>query len=240
MLNNKMELIKRASDLKNDMTSSSRAHRDHIYKKFFKVPKNMKNVNCKRLFNGNDTGKYKRTFKNNVTNNVNNSNIKPEEVTPEDYITMARDCSAFIGNRRYITHHLTEEERDFPIAYSILMYTNVEQTERLLRAIYRPQNVYCLHVDAKTDDKIYKALIDISICFENVFVLNERINVTWGEISVLEPELMCMKALWKRSTLWKYFINLTGQEFPLKTNSEIVKILKAYNGSNDVEATIAE
>jgi hypothetical protein len=77
-------------------------------------------------------------------------------------------------------------------------------------------------VDAKTDDKIYKALSEISKCFENVYVLNEQINVTWGKISVLEPELMCMKALWKRNKLWKYFINLTGQEFSLKTNSEII------------------
>ena len=37
---------------------------------------------------------------------------------------------------------------------------------------------------------------------------------------------------------WKYFINLTGQEFPLKTNWELVQILKALNGTNIVEATI--
>ncbi|XP_069115830.1 beta-1,3-galactosyl-O-glycosyl-glycoprotein beta-1,6-N-acetylglucosaminyltransferase-like isoform X2 [Argopecten irradians] len=37
---------------------------------------------------------------------------------------------------------------------------------------------------------------------------------------------------------WKYFINLTGQEFPLRTNAELVKILKLYNGTNDVSGTI--
>ena len=38
---------------------------------------------------------------------------------------------------------------------------------------------------------------------------------------------------------WKYFINLTGQEFPLKTNYEIVQILKAYKGANNEEGTRA-
>jgi hypothetical protein len=37
---------------------------------------------------------------------------------------------------------------------------------------------------------------------------------------------------------WKYFINLTGQEFPLKTNQEIVKILKSYKGANDVNINL--
>jgi len=37
---------------------------------------------------------------------------------------------------------------------------------------------------------------------------------------------------------WKYFINLTGQEFPLQSTLAIVKILKAFNGSNSIEGTI--
>ena len=36
---------------------------------------------------------------------------------------------------------------------------------------------------------------------------------------------------------WKYFINLSGQMFPLHTNAELVQILKLYNGANDIEGT---
>ncbi|XP_064613401.1 beta-1,3-galactosyl-O-glycosyl-glycoprotein beta-1,6-N-acetylglucosaminyltransferase 3-like [Liolophura sinensis] len=36
---------------------------------------------------------------------------------------------------------------------------------------------------------------------------------------------------------WRYFINLTGQEFPLKTNKELVEILTAYKGANDIRGT---
>ena len=33
---------------------------------------------------------------------------------------------------------------------------------------------------------------------------------------------------------FRYFINLTGQEFPLRTNLELVRIARIFNGSNDV------
>ena len=44
-----------------------------------------------------------------------------------------------------------------------------------------------------------------------------------------------MQYLWKAKS-WKYYINLTGQEFPLKTNLEIVQILKAMGGANIAQA----
>jgi len=31
-----------------------------------------------------------------------------------------------------------------------------------------------------------------------------------------------------------YFINLTGQEFPLRTNLELVRIVRLFNGSNEI------
>ena len=34
---------------------------------------------------------------------------------------------------------------------------------------------------------------------------------------------------------WRYYINLAGSAFPLKTNAELVQILKLYNGTNDIE-----
>lgn len=74
-------------------------------------------------------------------------------------------------------------------------------------------------------------------CFNNVFLSSRSVDVVWGTFSVLEPELICMQDLWKYKS-WKYFINLTGQEFPLRTNYELVQILTAYNGANDLEGTV--
>ena len=82
------------------------------------------------------------------------------------------------------------------------MFRDVEQTERLLRAIYRPQNVYCVHVDRKSPKVIHEAMSAIATCFDNVFVTSVSHDVQWGKFSVLEPELQCMEELWKYK--WKY------------------------------------
>ena len=53
--------------------------------------------------------------------------------------------------------------------------------------------------------------------------------------SILEPELECMKELYEWDDKWKYFINLSGMEFPLVTNGDLVRILKIYDGANEME-----
>eukprot|EP00106_Octopus_bimaculoides_P009581 XP_014777023.1 PREDICTED: beta-1,3-galactosyl-O-glycosyl-glycoprotein beta-1,6-N-acetylglucosaminyltransferase-like [Octopus bimaculoides] len=161
--------------------------------------------------------------------------IKYVDLPDSYFINLTQDCNNFRQNMGYITSHMTKEELHFPLAYSILMYKDIEQVERLLRAIYRPQNFYCINVDGKSRNSTLKAMKAIAKCFPNVHILSPSIVVRWGEYSVLEPELLCMKHLLVYK--WKYFINLTGQEFPLKTNYELVRILKAYNGANDVEGT---
>jgi len=195
----------------------------------FNVGRTVTEINCKAITHGEEFELKKADLLYNVSRTI---------LQPEDYITMTKDCSKFISDRGYITDFLTELERDFPIAFSLLMYKDVEQAERLLRAIYRPQNFYCIHVDAKSDESIYSAVQGVASCFENVHVLATRVDVQWGYFSVLEPELLCMEHLWNRSAAWRYFINLTGQEFPLRTNYELVRILQAYKGANDVEGTV--
>nr|KAG5703704.1 hypothetical protein BaRGS_022993 [Batillaria attramentaria] len=111
------------------------------------------------------------------------------------------------------------------------------KVERLLRAVYRPHNVYCVHADQKSDEAFLSSLRLIVGCLPNVFVLERAIDVEWGQFSVLEPELECMRRLWSHAAMWRYFINLTGQEFPLKTNKELVTILKALKGANDITGT---
>ena len=54
-------------------------------------------------------------------------------------------------------------------------------------------------------------------------------------LSVLLPAINCMRDLVKyHRGKWKYYINLTGQEFPLRSNLEFVRIAKIFNGSSDI------
>lgn len=154
-------------------------------------------------------------------------------LTAQQIISMTKQCDLYTKNRKYILKYLTEEEKNFPIAYSIMIYKDPGQVERLLRAIYRPQNNYCLHVDKKSKAEIHEVMKSIASCFSNVFLIQNPVNVSWGGYTVLEPSILCLQELSKYKK-WKYYINLSGQEFPIRTNFELVQIFKLYNGSSDV------
>ncbi|ELU17616.1 hypothetical protein CAPTEDRAFT_178864 [Capitella teleta] len=159
--------------------------------------------------------------------------ISSRFLTPKQIYKDTENCEEFRIKRKYVMDSITEEERDFPIAYSIVMYYAAGQAERLLRAIYRPQNYYCLHVDFKAGLETELSMQRLASCFDNVFVVPNPTSVNWAFYGVLEAELLCMEQLVKYKK-WKYFINLTGHEFPLKSNYEIVQILKIYNGANEI------
>ena len=151
--------------------------------------------------------------------------------------TEVADYTTNCSNMRslYTTCAYSEEELQYPIAYSILCHTDAARVERLLRTIYQPQNVYCIHLDAKASEHFHKALKNIAQCFSNVFIASQLESVVYASFSRLQAEINCFKDLLKRKEKWKYLINLVGQVFPLKTNLEIVRILKIYNGANDIE-----
>jgi Core-2/I-Branching enzyme len=71
---------------------------------------------------------------------------------------------------------------------------------------------------------------------QNVIVEHSPARVVWGAVTVLDAELSCIRQLLTLSGDWKYFINLVGKDFPLKTNLELVRILKAFRGANNIEA----
>lgn len=226
-------LEKLISDGKSNIWKDEKLDKFYLPKQhYFERDMRVKDVDCQAMIKG-DEKEIERA------DELSETQSKPG-YSAEYYINLSRNCSNFINERGYIMDSLTEEEKDFSIAFSLLMFKDIEQSERLFRAIYRPQHWYCFHVDSKTDETIYKAMQGIANCFENVFMSDKRFNVQWGKITVLQPELNCMKQLWNKSKKWKYFINLTGQEFPLRTNYELVQILQAYNGANDVEATVKQ
>ena len=159
--------------------------------------------------------------------------------TATEYAQRTDDCDCFRSDFGYFVspEDTSDEERRFPIAFSLLTYENLEQTERLLRLIYRPHNVYCIHVDAKSPAELHDGLEAIAGCLNNVFIAKPPMSTYWGKISVVHTEILCMRLLLHVHKGWKYFINLVGRDFPLRTNYELVKILQAYDGANDVHAT---
>ncbi|RUS72407.1 hypothetical protein EGW08_019825 [Elysia chlorotica] len=152
------------------------------------------------------------------------------------YVSDSSDCPSFrkiYGFDRY--PKVSREELDFPIAFIILFNKDFDQVAFLLRAIYRSHNLYCLNVDSKTDQNLIQGAYALARCLPNVFVASRLERIVYAGFSRLQADIICMGDLLKHPVKWRYVINMPGQQFPLRTNLEMVKILQHYNGTNDIE-----
>uniref|UniRef100_A0A1I8C0F1 Core-2/I-Branching enzyme n=1 Tax=Meloidogyne hapla TaxID=6305 RepID=A0A1I8C0F1_MELHA len=107
--------------------------------------------------------------------------------------------------------------------------------EQMLSVEYAPHNVYCYSLDRKADKKFKERIRALSLCFPtNVFVADVEYNVYSSGKNVSRSHLSCLEELNKRKEDWKYVVLLQNHDLPLRTNAELVRIFKAYNGTNDI------
>ncbi|XP_072267819.1 N-acetyllactosaminide beta-1,6-N-acetylglucosaminyl-transferase-like isoform X2 [Pyxicephalus adspersus] len=142
------------------------------------------------------------------------------------------NCQEYLRQNHYITAPLSDEEAAFPLAYMMTIHKEFDTFERLFRAIYMPQNLYCIHVDEKAGPDYLQAVSQLVDCFPNAFLASKTEPVVYAGISRLQADMNCIKDLLKFEVKWKYVINTCGQDFPLKTNREIMEHLKKFKGKN--------
>ncbi|KAE8617531.1 hypothetical protein XENTR_v10009106 [Xenopus tropicalis] len=188
--------------------------------------------NCHRIIQG-DMEEVRRALIDNLV-----AKKKRVIMTDESFINATSDCKLFRQRRKYVMFSLSKEEQDFPIAYSMVIHDNIEMFERLLRAIYTPHNIYCVHMDKKSPESFHQAVRAITSCFGNVFVASKLVNVVYASWRRVQADLNCMEDLLQSKVPWKYLINTCGTDFPIKTNAEMVKALKSLNGHNSMESEI--
>ncbi|XP_077572152.1 beta-1,3-galactosyl-O-glycosyl-glycoprotein beta-1,6-N-acetylglucosaminyltransferase 4-like [Stigmatopora nigra] len=158
-------------------------------------------------------------------------------VDDQSTVSLTSDCSVFMKTRRYASVLVSEVERNFPLAYSLVVHKNAPMVERILRAIYAPHNLYCIHFDQKSPPTFIKAMDNIARCLPNVFVASKLESVEYAHISRLNADLNCLSDLLRSEVQWKYAINLCGQDFPLKSNYQLVMELRELNGRNMLESS---
>ncbi|TRY60830.1 hypothetical protein DNTS_003164 [Danionella cerebrum] len=157
-------------------------------------------------------------------------------ISDETIANATLDCDQFVSSQGYDAIQATETEREFPLAYSIVVHQDAPIVERLLRAIYMPHNIYCVHYDLKSSAEFISAMKGLAHCIPNVFIASKLERVQYAGISRLKADLNCLSDLLDSEVKWKYVINLCGQDFPLRTNAELVSDLKELKGGNMVES----
>ena len=157
-------------------------------------------------------------------------------VTDEKWIQSLNNCSEVVRDFS-ANFYNSPEEQSFPLAYILIVYTNPQQVVRLIKALWRPQNLFCVHPDAKQSEEFIGVFRQLSKCLHNVFVPTKLEKVYYQHHSIMDSQINCYEDLMQYSPdKWKYVINLCGRELPLKTNREIVRSLKKLRGASAVDS----
>ncbi|XP_055508027.1 beta-1,3-galactosyl-O-glycosyl-glycoprotein beta-1,6-N-acetylglucosaminyltransferase 7 [Leucoraja erinacea] len=144
------------------------------------------------------------------------------------------DCSRIKQDLHFITSSMSQEEDNYPLAYIITIHKEFDMFVKLLRAIYRPQNLYCIHVDKRSPEDYQRKVKSLSDCFDNIFLASKMEHVVYGGFSRLQADINCMKDLVNSAVAWKEVINLCGQDFPIKTNREIIWYIRNKWGGRNI------
>jgi len=124
--------------------------------------------------------------------------------------------------------------RSINIAYLILVHRLPDQFKRLFKALYEPSNFYLIHIDKKASQEIGDEVSIFLQKYPNVHILKSK-NVVWGGYSMVQTELDGMKYLLDMEMKWDYFINLSGQDYPLKSQEIIKEFLSKNNGKSYIK-----
>ncbi|CAJ0949137.1 unnamed protein product, partial [Mesorhabditis belari] len=143
-------------------------------------------------------------------------------------------CSALHSRFHFGVTPLSKEEADFPLAYGFVVYKNPVQILFSLSSFYQPQNLYCFAVDGHSSKEFKKLFNELGKCLPNVHVF-EVSPVSWGTFSIVNAVWSCLRWTTNSNHTWKYYQYLSGVDIPLKTNWEMVQILKALNGTINME-----
>lgn len=114
-------------------------------------------VNCSKLLGGNES----------EIERVNRSMSSRQYIESADYILEGvRNCSWLKDYSDNLYNSVLE--KSFPIAFTFVVYDSPLQVLRLLRILYRHQNTYCIHYDARSEHKdFFQSIAD---CLDNVIV----------------------------------------------------------------------
>lgn len=105
---------------------------------------------------------------------------------------------------------------DMKHAYLIMAHGDMALLNILMGCIDDPRNDIYLHVDAK-----YVIPNLTPLKFSNTYVLENRIDVRWGDLSQIETELSLFMAAVNAQEPYSYYHLLSGVDLPIKSQDYI-------------------
>jgi hypothetical protein len=117
------------------------------------------------------------------------------------------------------------------IAYIVSAYQRLPQVARLVRRLHSEKTCFAIHVDRKTDDEAFRALVADLRGLSSVHFLDRHI-CHWGGFGHVRATLKGIDHLQELGSGFDYAILLTGQDYPIKSNEYIDRFLESANGKS--------
>lgn len=121
------------------------------------------------------------------------------------------------------------------IAYFLLVHRYPAQFKRLFKAIYLPGNQYVVHVDKSSGAALADEISAFLKPYQGVELLESQ-DALWGGYSLVDAELRGMARLLQMDKRWSHYINLSGQDFPLKSQNYIREFFATNPGKQFIRA----
>lgn len=109
-------------------------------------------------------------------------------------------------------------------AYLILAHGDFELLQCLVSALDDERNDLYVHVDKKV-----KELPSLAVQKCRLYLIDERIDVRWGSVRMLEAEFALLRAATSRDS-YQYYHLISGADLPLKSQDEIHAFFSAHQG----------
>src|ERR1700733_8425331 len=104
------------------------------------------------------------------------------------------------------------------IAYLILAHTQPLLVKRLIDRLNQPHIMFYIHVDKKTKNiEVFKSILST---FDNVKIISNH-EVNWMGYTMIEAELDLIKLAYDSGIKFKYYVLMSGQDYPIKDNNYI-------------------
>ncbi len=109
-------------------------------------------------------------------------------------------------------------------AYLVMAHGEFPLLQCLARALDDPRNDLFIHIDAKVSD-----LPEVWTEKAGMYMLKERLDVRWGDVSQIETELLLFKTAVAKGP-YAYYHLLSGVDLPIKSQDYIHRFFETHAG----------
>lgn len=116
------------------------------------------------------------------------------------------------------------------LAFLISAFTDAPHLRRLVDALPPSADVY-VHIDANVDEAPFREVLSGT----RARFIRHRVRVMWGSFRQVEFQMELIRAALDRQS-YDYLFMLSGQDYPVWSNSRIEEFLEQHQGENFLQA----